>query len=436
MSSVPSFPKLCPQVSIVPFSSSAKEETYLVLLPNGRSLQATRGLYELIILLDGLRRVDEIALLLSSKWKRSIEPEEVQHWIDRHVMPHGLLISDLDQPSSIHAKSPMPPPTKGILLIPANFLRPLTRHLCVLFRPLFSLPLLWVSAVCHALVYVNLPYASSTELFTSIPASAYLIGYVPVLLSVLFHEFGHLSACQYFGCPHGEIRLGLYLVFPVFYANVTPAWRLERKPRVVVDLGGMYFQLILTIPSFLLFHLTQEQVWLLFFLELDAMMLFCLNPFLRFDGYWLCSDFLGVPNLRSRSQSMMKILYGRLTRKSMVPRAPLLDLRPAAHLGGVIYAVGTYLFGSFVLIVFFRFLAPRIQALPSEVTRLMKYALEDWLQGNAAGMVVRLVQLTFLVVMVLGAGRLMKQAIPSAARTATHLLRGIWGVCRKGPHHG
>jgi putative peptide zinc metalloprotease protein len=230
--------------------------------------------------------------------------------------------------------------------------------------------------------------------------------------------------------------LGLYLVFPVFYANVTHAWRLERKPRVVVDLGGMYFQLILTIPAFLLFHLTQEQVWLLFFLELDAMILFCLNPFLRFDGYWLCSDFLGVPNLRSRSQFLMKILYGRLTRKPIVPSAPLLEIRPSALLGVVLYALGAYLFGCVVLVLFFRFLAPRIQALPSEVTRLMGCALEDWLQGNTAGMAVRLVQLTFLVVMVLGAGRLLKQGIPSTVRTATYLLRRIWGVCRKEPRHG
>jgi len=133
---------------------------------------------------------------------------------------------------------------------------------------------------------------------------------------------------------------------------------------------------------------------------------------------------------------VLKILYGRLTRKSIVLRAPLLDLRPAAHLGVVIYAVGTYLFGSLVLVFFCRFLAPRIQVLPSEATRLMEYALEDWLQGNAAGMVVRLVQLTFLVVMVLGAGRILKQAIPSALRTATYLLRRIWGVCRKEPRQG
>jgi len=436
MSRVPSFPKLCPEVSVVPFSSSTREETYLVLLPNGRSLQATRGLYELITLLDGSRRVDEIALLLSSKWNRSIQSEEVRQWIDRHIMPHGLLISDPDGSLSVHAGSTTSPPTKGIRLIPANFLRPITRRLRFLFHPLFSLPLLWASAICHALVYENLLYLTSTELFTSIPTSTYLVGYLLVFLSVLFHEFGHLSACQYFGCPHGEIRLGIYLLFPVFYANVTPAWRLERKARVVVDLGGMYFQLILTTPAFLLFLLSEDPVWLLLFLELDAMILLCLNPFLRFDGYWLCSDLLGVPNLRSRSQSLMKILYGRLTRKAIVPQAPLLELRPAARIGVILYGVGTYLFGSLVLLCFYRFLVPRIRALPSGVTRLIEYALEDWLQGNLAGMLVRLVQLTLLVVMILGAVRLLAQAIPSVARTATCLVHRICGVLRGDSRHG
>jgi putative peptide zinc metalloprotease protein len=436
MSRVPSFPKLCPEVSVVPFSSSAREETYLVFLPNGRSLQATRSLYELITLLDGSRRVDEIALLLSSKWKRSIQSEEVRQWIDRHILPHGLLIADPDGSPSVLTGTMTPPPTKGVRLIPANFLYPLTRRLRFLFHPLFSLPLLWASAVSHALVYKNHLYLTSTELFTSIPISTYLVGYLLVFLSVLFHEFGHLSACQHFGCPHGEIRLGLYLVFPVFYANVTPAWQLERKARVVVDLGGMYFQLILTIPAFLLFLLTENQVWLLLFLELDAMILLCLNPFLRFDGYWLCSDLLGVPNLRSRSQSLMKILYGRLRRQATVPHAPLLELRPAARIGVILYGVGTYLFGSLVLLWFCCFLAPRIRALPSGVTRLIEYTLEDWLQGNVAGVLVRLVQLTFLVVMILGAARLLAQAIPSVAKSATCLVRRICGVCRGDSRQG
>jgi putative peptide zinc metalloprotease protein len=430
MSSLPPFPRLRSEVSIVPFFSSAMEETYLVVLPDGRSLQTTRKLYELITHLDGSRNVEEIARILSGMWNCSIRPTDVQDWIDRYLVPHDLLVPVPDLPSPVPSASAKSPPTKGIMLIPGRLALPLTRRLRLLFHPLCALPLLWASALCHGLIYLDLMSGTGKGFFSSIPPSVYLIGYLVTFLSVLFHEFGHLSACQYFDCPHGEIRLGLYLIFPIFYANVSPAWRLERKARVVVDLAGMYFQLLVTIPVSLLFHLTREPVWLLLFLELDAMILFSLNPFLRFDGYWLCSDLLGVPNLRSRSQLLMKTLWHRLSNSSSLPAAPLLEISPGARLGLALYAIGTYLFGGLVFLFFCRVLPARLQALPSQVKKLTADGLGDWSQGNATGMLVGLVQLLFLCVMLLGAGRMLAQIIPLAAgatRTLVAKLRRLPG---------
>jgi len=428
MSSLPSFPRLRSEVSVVPFFSSAKEETYLVLLPDGRSLQTTRRLYELIIHLDGSRNIEEIAQTLSGMWNDSVRPTDVQGWIDRYIAPHDLLVPPPGLPSSGPSRPAPPPSTKGILLIPGRFAQTLTRRLRLLFHPVCSLPLLWASAICHGLIYLDLFSGTGTGLSSSIPPSVYLIAYFVTFLSVLFHEFGHLSACQYFHCPHGEIRLGLYLVFPVFYANVSPAWRLERKARVVVDLAGMYFQLLVTLPVSLLFHLTREPVWLLLFLELDAMILFSLNPFLRFDGYWLCSDLLGVPNLRSRSQILMKTLRNRLLGRPSLPGTPLLEISPGARLGLALYGVGSYLFGGLVLLFFCSVLPARIQTLPSEVKRLIEEGIGDWSQGNATGMLVRLVQILFLCVMLLAAGRMMAQVIPSTVRAARALLGRLRGL--------
>ena len=428
MSRPSSFPRLRSEVSIVPFFSSATEDTYLVLLPDGRSLQTTRRLYELITHLDGSRNVKEIARILSGMWNCSIQPTDVQDWIDRYLVPHDLLAPVPGLPPSAPSRPAKSPSTKGIVLIPGRLALPLTRRLRLLFHPLCSLPLLWASALCHGLIYLDLLSGTRTGLFSSIPPSVYLVGYLVTFLSVLFHEFGHLSACQYFDCPHGEIRLGLYLVFPVFYANVSPAWRLGRKERVVVDLGGMSFQLLVTIPVSLLFHLTREPVWLLLFLELDAMILFSLNPFLRFDGYWLCTDLLGVPNLRSRSQLLMKTLWNRLLGRTSLPPAPLLEISPGARLGLALYAIGSYFFGGLVFLFFCRVLPARVQTLPSEVKRLIEDGLGDWSQGNAIGMLVRLVQLLFLCVMLLAAGRMLAQVIPTAVKAARTLLRKTGGL--------
>ena len=426
MSSLPPFPRLRSGVSIVPFFSSAKEETYLVLLPDGRSLQTTRRLYELITQLDGSRTTEEIAQNLSGMWNYSIRPTDVRDWIDRYIIPHDLLAPAPDLPPPEPSPPSKSPSTKGIVLIPERLAEPVTRRLRLLFHPLCSLPLLWASALCHGLIYLDLLSGTGTGLFSFIPPPAYLIGYLVAFLSVLFHEFGHLSACQYFHCPHGEIRVGLYLIFPVFYANVSPAWRLKRKARVVVDLAGMYFQLLVTIPVYLLFHLTREPVWLLLFLELDAMILFSLNPFLRFDGYWLCSDLLGVPNLRSRSQLLLRTLWNRLSSSSSMPAPPLLEISPGARFGLTLYAIGSYLFGGMVFLFFFRFLPARIQTLPSEVRKLIEDGLADWSQGNTCGMLFRLVQIVFLCVMLLAAGRMLARAIPSVAKAIQTLLRKIW----------
>ena len=436
MSSLPPFPRLRSEVSIVPFFSSAKEETYLVLLPDGRSLQTTRRLYELITHLDGSRSVEEIARILSAMWNCSIRPTDVQGWIDRHLVPHDLLVAATELTPPGPSPSAKAPSTKGIMLIPGRLALPLTRRLRLLFHPLFSLPLLWASALCHGLIYLDLLSGTRLGLFSSIPPSLYLIGYLVTFLSVLFHEFGHLSACQYFDCPHGEIRLGLYLLFPVFYANVSPAWRLQRKARVVVDLAGMYFQLLMTIPVALLFHLTREPVWLLIFLELDAMILFSLNPFLRFDGYWLCSDLLGVPNLRSRSQLLMKILWSRLLTRTSLPPTPLLEINPGARLGLALYAIGSYLFGGLILVFFCRVLPARMLALPAEAKKLIEDGLADWSQGNATGMLLRLVQLLFLCVMLLAAGRMLAQAVPTGVKAVRALLRRTGGLPRKHPPQG
>lgn len=76
-----------------------------------------------------------------------------------------------------------------------------------------------------------------------------------LLLSSFVHEIGHASACRHFGVKHGGIGFGLYLTFPVFYTDVSEIWKLKRTERIVVNMAGVYFQLILLIPFFLIYFL-------------------------------------------------------------------------------------------------------------------------------------------------------------------------------------
>src|SRR6266542_6187410 len=61
------------------------------------------------------------------------------------------------------------------------------------------------------------------------------------LLSAGFHEVGHAAACRFGGARPWRMGVGLYLVWPAFYTDVTDSYRLSRGGRLCVDLGGLYF---------------------------------------------------------------------------------------------------------------------------------------------------------------------------------------------------
>ena len=59
------------------------------------------------------------------------------------------------------------------------------------------------------------------------PACCWAV-FASVVVATAFHEFGHASACRYGGARPGVMGVGLYLVWPAFYCDVTDAYRLDR----------------------------------------------------------------------------------------------------------------------------------------------------------------------------------------------------------------
>jgi putative peptide zinc metalloprotease protein len=144
----------------------------------------------------------------------------------------------------------------------------------------------------------------------------FLLLYAAVALGGLIHEIGHLTACARNGAEHGGVGVGLYLVFPAFYADVTSAWKLSRWARVSVDLGGLYFQsMFLTVVGLFAVFTKSMAFYQINFFTL-VLMLFTLNPALRFDGYWLLVDLSGVHNLAARRSAMVRGIFRRKSRDS------------------------------------------------------------------------------------------------------------------------
>src|SRR6202012_4562162 len=136
--------------------------------------------------------------------------------------------------------------------------------------------------------------------------------------SALFHECGHAAGCRYSGARPGRIGAGIYLVWPAFFTNVTDSYRLNRAGRLRTDLGGLYFNMVFMLVLAAFYVATSAEILLLVIAITHLEMLEQLLPFVRFDGYFILSDLVGVPDLFAR---VKPVLRSCLSRGHQDPRA-------------------------------------------------------------------------------------------------------------------
>jgi putative peptide zinc metalloprotease protein len=147
-----------------------------------------------------------------------------------------------------------------------------------------------------------------------------------IVVSSMFHELGHAAACRYGGARPGVIGVGLYLIWPAFYTDVTDSYRLSRAGRVRTDLGGIYFNLIFAVATFAAYAATGWEPLLVLVLFQHFEIVHQFLPVLRLDGYYVVSDLAGVPDLFNR--------VGPVARSIVRPgreEPALADLRPRAR---------------------------------------------------------------------------------------------------------
>ncbi len=137
----------------------------------------------------------------------------------------------------------------------------------------------------------------------------FLFGFI----SVTFHEFGHVTAADYYGAEHGGIGGGFYLFSPVYFADVTDIWKLHPKKRIIVNLAGIYFELIVCSIFIIIGTLFNVGSLSIIGLFIVINTLFNLNPFLRSDGYWILTDLLEIPNLYKKSSESLKKMLSSLS---------------------------------------------------------------------------------------------------------------------------
>lgn len=166
----------------------------------------------------------------------------------------------------------------------------------------FFIILLFLIVIFFTLSKKNLNYNGDFSLIIHKYDIVFL--YISLFLASIFHEFGHASATKKFNLSPGAIGFGIFFIFPVFFSNVSSVWGLNRNKRIVVNLSGIYFQLIFAIIITCLF--VDNHSFLKLFIKTNiAMIIFSLFPFLKNDGYWVISDYFNIKNLYSKSYTYL-----------------------------------------------------------------------------------------------------------------------------------
>ncbi|HET8892178.1 MAG TPA: hypothetical protein VFQ41_24995 [Candidatus Angelobacter sp.] len=308
------------------------------------------SLIDLLELFDGTRTVEDVTSMYNRAHPDSTySVESVSTLIQDFCIPKGILHSQAGPPVVPEASR-----QKGYLyfkmkLLPHSLVYPLARLMGVLFwKPVFIL-LGSLILIAHVVAYFFLIPGRHLNI-NDIAGRPLLDVTLITILAALFHEFGHASALARNRCNHLEIGLGLYLRFPVLYTDVSEAWKFAPMQRVLVDIGGLYFQNICVIVLTGLFFWHPSPTYLYCIILIDMSMSLSLNPFLRMDGYWLLADLFGIYNLREQSIAVLKYLP-QLFRRNRSVRPQFLDMKKNSFIALCVYTVLSFTFFTYLVII-------------------------------------------------------------------------------------
>lgn len=281
------------QVSANTFALTVNEKLYYI----GATL------YKIIHYAKAGSTAAEIQALLAAEFNVAVTPQKITQILQDAV---GKILATAGN-APAHKQLPIYGKVK---LIGERTLSQLTRRLELFFHKAVGVPLLVLALAATGLFLFRLHEAHILHSSMTARRSIGLVlsGYLFFMVVGLFHELGHATAAARYKSSPKEVGFGFYLVLPVLYTDVSKIWLLNKSRRILVNLAGIYFQLLANIVLYAAYELCRynnlgiKYIIISFFLTNALLALYALNPFFRNDGYWIFSDLFSIPNLSAATQ--------------------------------------------------------------------------------------------------------------------------------------
>lgn len=321
-------------------SSTSEEGKRYILESEKRFYETTKAVADLIVMLQKCQTHEEAIISYVKSTNGKYNPEDIIHVIQNNINPL-LSYLPVEEKTFLYQKEILSSSTVDIFSNNMSFLFKRNILLSVItFAIILDLIFLLCSGHIMRFNDVNVYIMIGLAFFT--------------LFSTILHELGHASACKYYGVKHGGIGFGLYLNFPLLYTDVTEAWKLDRNQRNIVNIAGVYFQLYLLVLLVLVFLFTGDSFTGYLILAMNLGFIMTLNPFFKFDGYWIVSDLLGIPNLRKQSKELVKYGFDLLIGQNKGAKPLVLKISLKKKIGLLVYSIVVNLF----LIFYFFYIIP------------------------------------------------------------------------------
>jgi putative peptide zinc metalloprotease protein len=230
-----------------------------------------------------------------------------------------------------------------------------------LFEPPAIVAMLVFAASALLLVLVNFDtfQAKLPEFHQFFASGNWLYLAIALAFTKVFHEFGHGLSCKHYGGECHEMGVMMLVFTPCLYCDVSDSWMLPSKwKRAAIGAAGMYVEVILaSIATFLWWNshggIFNQLCLDVMFVSSVSTLLFNANPLLRYDGYYILSDLLEIPNLKQKAKSITSRIMSKWCLGIKQPDDPFL---PQRRLGlFALYAVASGLYGWFVSLSIFLF---------------------------------------------------------------------------------
>ena len=285
--------------------SGLREAPYYVRRADGEVVQLSRLLYVVAEHAGPGRSLEEIGLAAGAELQLNISPEQVHYVLEQKLHPLGLVAGPDGSAPRLERLDPLLALRFRVGVIRPRAVRAIAAPLAALFRAPVVVVLLgglvafdaWLAGV-HGIGRGLSHVIEQPTLMLMLLAVTYV--------SLAFHECGHAAACLRGGARPGAIGIGVYLVWPVLYTDVTDSYRLGKRGRLRTDLGGVYFNCVFAVGLAVAYLLSGFEPLLLAVVGQHLIVLDQFLPWIRLDGYYVVADLIGVSDLFSRIKPVLR----------------------------------------------------------------------------------------------------------------------------------